>query len=65
MEATLARRAKSLSRRRHIPRDLTFDSQPVSQRHWFKVMLASAQQVPELDPLPGIFFDIRPDPVQI
>ena len=24
----------------------------------------SAQRVPEPDPLPGIFFDTRPDPIQ-
>ena len=25
---------------------------------------SSAQRVPEPDPLPGIFFDTRPDPIQ-
>ena len=27
--------------------------------------MASAQRVPEPDPLPGIFFDTRPDPTQV
>ena len=27
-------------------------------------MVISAQRVPEPDPIPGIFFDTRPDPIQ-
>ena len=30
----------------------------------FKVVLDSAQRVPEPDPLPGISFNTRPDPIQ-
>ena len=28
------------------------------------IILVSAQRVPEADPLPGISFDTRPDPIQ-
>ena len=30
----------------------------------FRLTVSSAQRVPEPDPLPGISFDTRPDPIQ-
>ena len=31
---------------------------------YYMIILTSAQRVPEPDPLPGIFFYTRPDPIQ-
>ena len=36
----------------------------MGQKESAKPLSASAQQVPEPDPIPGISFDTRPDPIQ-
>ena len=36
----------------------------IATRMPMPTVMGSAQRVPEPDPLPGIFFDTRPDPIQ-
>ena len=42
---------------------MTYGNRPI--RHiTLSELSSSAQRVPEPDPLPGIYFDTRPDPIQ-